>query len=149
MRACGGSDAGAAMCGRTGPECDPQVSRIPPLPGGHHVGERKNHAEDETRGGGKMVSASADRLGTDSRWTCVWRWLFSVEPMRHAWWETFIMRAIIAWAVWISLVIPAPATSQPHPHGLAAWGVDFTWLGDAAWTPALQIIINVCLVLYV
>jgi hypothetical protein len=94
------------------------------------------------------IPATAPGAGA-SRWRRMARWLFALEPMRHAWWETAIMRAIIAYAAWTSLSFPAPWTGQPHPHGLAAWGVDFTWLGDPAWASALHLLIAICLVLYV
>ncbi|MFZ4764510.1 MAG: hypothetical protein ACOYMN_06105 [Roseimicrobium sp.] len=82
-------------------------------------------------------------------WQRAWRWCFAIEPMAHAWWETLIMRGVIAWATLITLWHTAPFTSQPQPHGLAAWGADFTWLGNGALTPSLRIVLGVSLVLYV
>lgn len=82
-------------------------------------------------------------------WRRTWRWLFATEPMAHAGWETFIMRIIVAAAALITLWNPSPFTSQPQPHGLAAWGVDFTWLGNEALTPALRVVLVACLAAYV
>ena len=82
-------------------------------------------------------------------WKRTWRWLFAVEPMRHAWWETLFIRAVIAWAAWITLRNPSPFTSQPQPHGLATWGADFTWLGSESLAPALRVVWAICLLLYV
>lgn len=87
--------------------------------------------------------------GKTSTFRAIRRWIFAVEPMRHAWWETLFMRAIIAWASWIGLAIPSPFTSQPQPHGLAVWGVDFSWLGNAALATELHAMLIICLVLYV
>lgn len=95
------------------------------------------------------MSAIAVPTTGASPWRRIFHWLFAVEPMRHTWWETLIMRGIIAYAAWISMVLPSPFTSLPHPHGLAVWGVDFTWLGNASLAPTLHIIVNTCLVLYV
>ncbi len=82
-------------------------------------------------------------------WRRAWHWLFALEPMRHAWWETLCMRVIVAWAAWISLSLPSPFTGTPHPHGLAVWGVDFTWLGNPANAGLLHGVITVSLALYV
>jgi hypothetical protein len=95
------------------------------------------------------VSATADAALHLPRWRRVWRWLFAVEPMHHDWWETLVMRIIIAYAAWTSLSVPSPFISQPHPHGLAAWGVDFSWLGSESLAPVLRVVLPVCLVLYV
>ncbi|WP_138085242.1 hypothetical protein [Phragmitibacter flavus] len=66
-----------------------------------------------------------------------WHFLFAHEPMRHAWWEMVLMRFGVAMVTWSSMkFLPSPLHSQPVPHGLAAWGVDFTWLSDpelCAW----------------
>lgn len=62
-------------------------------------------------------------------WKRFLRFWFALEPMRHAWWETLTMRGIIAWAAWLTLRQPSPFDQYPQPHGLAVWGVDFTWLG--------------------
>lgn len=93
------------------------------------------------------MSAAAGSKQSLWRRTC--RWWLALEPMRHVWWETLIMRGIIAWAAWITLRNASPFTSQPQPHGLAVWGADFTWLGNEALTPMLRIVWAVCLVLYV
>jgi hypothetical protein len=71
------------------------------------------------------------------------------EPMRHAWWETFLFRLGIAWLAWQTLCLPSHRVAQPVPHGLAAWGVDFTWLGDVHLAPWLVPVWGVCLLLYV
>ncbi|HSI64015.1 MAG TPA: hypothetical protein VLE43_12880 [Candidatus Saccharimonadia bacterium] len=95
------------------------------------------------------MTAVIEQAASSPKWRRAWEWLFALEPMRHAWWETTIMRGIIAWAAWFSLAFPAQWTGQPHPHGLAVWGVDFSWLGDPALAPKLHLMVNVCLVLYV
>jgi hypothetical protein len=95
------------------------------------------------------MSAASDVVLRPPLWRRVWRWLFAVEPMDHAWWETLVMRAIIAYAAWTSLAIPSPFISQPHPHGLAAWGVDFSWLGNESLAPVLRVVLPLCLLLYV
>lgn len=68
----------------------------------------------------------------------IWKFLFAHEPMRHAWWELAVMRLGVAMVTWSALkFLPMPYGSQPVPHGLAALGVDFTWLSDPAvvkWT---------------
>jgi hypothetical protein len=78
----------------------------------------------------------------------VFCWWFAVEPMRHASWETLVMRGIIAWAVMFSMWHPSNMTSQPQPHGLAAWGADFTWLSNVGIYPTVRIVLVACLLLY-
>ncbi len=94
------------------------------------------------------MSAAAD-ASTQPLWRRAWRWWLAIEPMRHAWWETLLMRGIIAWATWITLSSSSPFTSQPQPHGLAVWGADFTWIGNEALAPTLRIAWAVCLLCYV
>lgn len=103
------------------------------------------------------MSMAATHTGGDAtqpdrplpRWRRFFRYWFSIEPMRHAWWETLVMRGIIAWAAWITLRQPSRFDQVPHPHGLAAWGVDFTWLGKEEMSPYLVPLWAVCLLLYV
>lgn len=78
-----------------------------------------------------------------------WCRLFRWEPMRHAWWEMVLFRLGIAWVTWLTIGGPSQSSAQPDPHGLAAWGVDFTWLGDVQLAHWLVPIWGVCLVLYV
>jgi hypothetical protein len=82
-------------------------------------------------------------------WRRFLRFWFAIEPMRHAWWETLSMRCLIAWATWLTLRQPSPFDQQPQPHGLAVWGVDFTWLGKEEMSPYLVPLWVVCLLLYV
>lgn len=82
-------------------------------------------------------------------WRRAWRWCFAIERMDHAGWETFFMRVIVAMATLITLWHPSPFNSQPQPHGLAAWGMDFSWLGDPSLTSTLRGVHMVCCVLYV
>jgi hypothetical protein len=82
-------------------------------------------------------------------WKRFLRFWFAIEPMRHAWWETLSIRCIIAWAAWLTLRQPSPFDQQPQPHGLAVWGVDFTWLGRENLSPSLVRLWAVCLVWYV
>jgi hypothetical protein len=82
-------------------------------------------------------------------WKRFLRFWFAIEPMRHAWWETLVMRGIIAWAAWLTLRQPSPFDQYPQPHGLAVWGVDFTWLGNAQLSPYLVWLWAGCLLLYV
>ncbi len=80
----------------------------------------------------------------------VWRFLFGMETVRHARWETLLFRIGIALVVWDTLSRPSPFISQPIPHGFATWGWDFSWIGDAAlldkWLAPLWI---GCLLLFV
>jgi hypothetical protein len=82
-------------------------------------------------------------------WRRFFRFWLAIEPMRHAWWETLVMRCIIAWATWLTLRQPSPFDQYPQPHGLAVWGVDFTWLGKAELSPYLVPLWVGCLVWYV
>lgn len=93
--------------------------------------------------------AATDGSKTLPPWKRFFRFWFAIEPMRHAWWETLAMRCIIAWATWLTLRQPSPFEQQPQPHGLAVWGVDFTWLGSEALSPLLVQMWGVCLLLYV
>ncbi len=68
--------------------------------------------------------------------------------MRHAAWETFLFRLGIAWVAWQTIGGPSHWNTQTDPHGLAAWGVDFTWLGDAELAKWLVPLWGVCLLLY-
>jgi hypothetical protein len=74
---------------------------------------------------------------------------FSWRPMRHAAWETFLFRIGIAWTAWQTIGGPSQKSAQPVPHGLAAWGVDFTWLGDTHLAQWLVPLWAVCLLLYI
>jgi hypothetical protein len=69
--------------------------------------------------------------------------------MRHAWWETLLFRIGIAWVAWQTISGPSHWNAQPTPHGLAAWGVDFTWLGNAQLAHWLVPLWGLCLALYV
>jgi hypothetical protein len=96
---------------------------------------------------------TAEANAATSSGTPLWKrflhFWFAVEPMRHAWWETLSMRCIIAWATWLTLRQPSPFDQQPQPHGLAVWGVDFTWLGREELSPYLVPLWGICLLLYV
>lgn len=78
----------------------------------------------------------------------IWRLCFAIEPMRHEWWELFIFRALIAWCAWETLSGPSRFHSQPVPHGIATWGVDFSWLGSEDVAECLVPIIGACLLTY-
>lgn len=85
---------------------------------------------------------------TASLWQRLRRYWFGYEPMRHHWWETFLMRVGVALIVWPTIGGTSRFTSQPVPHGMAApgWnfaaadggsfltrilpGMDFTWIGS-------------------
>lgn len=96
------------------------------------------------------MADSNDALLPDAPlWRRFLRFWFAIEPMRHAWWETLSMRCIIAWATWHTLRQPSPFVQQPQPHGLAVWGVDFTWLGRAELSLYLLPLWAACLLLYV
>jgi len=86
-----------------------------------------------------------DSLASRQLW---WRALFRWEPMRHAAWETFLFRLGIAWVAWQTIGGPSHWNTQTDSHGVAAWGVDFTWLGDAELAKWLVPLWGVCLVLY-
>ncbi len=90
-------------------------------------------------------------LATTSQpwWRRAARFCFAWEPVRHAAWETFLFRLGIAWLAWQTLCFPSHKITQPVPHGMAAWGVDFTWLGDAHLAQWLVPLWGVCLLLYV
>ncbi len=95
------------------------------------------------------AGAAADvQSGPKPLWRRFLNFWFAIEPIRHAWWETLVMRGIIAWAAWLTLRQPSPFDQQPQPHGLAAWGVDFTWLGSTALSPSFVPLWAVCLILY-
>lgn len=67
-----------------------------------------------------------------------WRKWFGFEPVRHQAWELVVMRLGVAWVTWMTLkFMPLPVNAQPVPHGLAAWGIDFTWMADASVTTPL------------
>jgi len=84
-----------------------------------------------------------------SRWRRAWRFCFAIEPMRHRWYETLSFRLVIAFVAWLTIGGPAHAQSQPHPTGLAAWGIDFSWLGREDVSQWLVPLLAVCLLLYV
>jgi hypothetical protein len=72
------------------------------------------------------------------------------EPVRHAAWETLLFRGVIAWVAWDTICGPSHKTTTPeHPHGISAWGVDFTWLGDAQLAHWLVPVWGAFLLLYV
>jgi hypothetical protein len=79
----------------------------------------------------------------------IWKFCFGFEPIKHAWWETFLIRCAIAYAAWFSLKDARSETAQPAPHGLAAWGVDFTWLSDDKTMETVVPLLNICLLLYI
>lgn len=87
--------------------------------------------------------------GAESWWRRSLREWFSWRPMRHAAWETFLFRLGIAWIAWLTIGGASHKSAQPVPHGMAAWGVDFTWLGDSHLAQWLVPLWAVCLVLYV
>jgi hypothetical protein len=78
----------------------------------------------------------------------LWSFCFALEPMRHAWWELLIFRFVIAWCAWDTLAGPSRFHSQPVPHGIAAWGVDFSWLGSDEVAGWLVPLIAICLTAY-
>lgn len=79
----------------------------------------------------------------------LWRLCFAIEPFRHEWWETLIFRCLIGWAAWETLSGPSRFHSQPVPHGIATWGVDFSWLGSDATAAWLVPVTAVCLLVYI
>lgn len=81
-------------------------------------------------------------------WRASLRSWFAWEPMRHARWETFLFRAGIAWCAWQTLAGPLSFTTQPRPHGAAAW-LDVTFGGNPQVMGVLSPLSGVCLVLYV
>lgn len=78
-----------------------------------------------------------------------WQTWFSWQPIRHEAWETLLFRMGIAWIAWQTIGGPSHRSAQPVPHGMAAWGVDFTWLGDPHLATWLVPFWGVCLILYV
>jgi hypothetical protein len=82
-------------------------------------------------------------------WRCFLNDLFSWEPVRHAAWETFLFRLGISWIAWQTICGPSHKITQPAPHGLAAWGVNFTWLGDPQLAHWLVPLWGICLLLYI
>lgn len=96
-----------------------------------------------------VTPAPGGEVAIQPLWRRFFSFWFAIEPIRHAWWETLVMRGIIAWAAWLTLRQPSPFDQQPQPHGLAVWGADFTWLGSEALSPYLVPLWAVCLVLYV
>lgn len=78
---------------------------------------------------------------------CLRSW-FTYEPMKHAWWETILFRAGIAWCAWPTLASHLTFTTQPRPHGIAAW-VDLTFCSDPKLMAVLSPLSGVCLLLYV
>ena len=88
--------------------------------------------------------------GNESFLRRVWRFCFAIEPFRHEWWETLIFRFVIAWASWETLKGPSRFHSQPEglEHGIAKWGVDFSWLGSDSIMTWFVPFIGVCLLIY-
>ncbi|HEY2573522.1 MAG TPA: hypothetical protein VGH65_05605 [Verrucomicrobiaceae bacterium] len=68
--------------------------------------------------------------------------------MRHAWWETLLFRAGIAWCAWQTMAGPLPYASLPRPHGMAHW-VDVTFAGNAETMKWVSALVGLCLTLYV
>jgi len=98
----------------------------------------------------KTGSLNLNTQDSAPAWLRAWRFLFAHEPMRHAWWELLIMRIGIAWVAWNAIqFLPLPFHAQPVPHGMAAWGMDFTWLGDATLAGQLRMCCAISLVLYI
>lgn len=95
-----------------------------------------------------MTDASGS-LAPSPWWRRCWRWCFGFEPMRHAPWETFLFRVVIALVAFDTIRGPSHKMAQPQPHGMAAWGVDFTWLGDPQLAQWLVPAWGVCLLLYI
>ena len=95
------------------------------------------------------MTASAATALAPPLWRRVIRFCFGFEPMRHAWWETFLFRIAIAYIAWDTIGGPSRFHSQPAPHGLAAWGVDFSWLGSEDIARWFVPVLGVCLVLYI
>ena len=94
------------------------------------------------------MSAPVSISNTEPLTKRLWRFCFAVEPMRHAWWELLIFRFVVAWCAWDTLAGPSRFHSQPVPHGIAAWGVDFSWLGSDEVAGWLVPLIAVCLLAY-
>lgn len=94
-------------------------------------------------------ATTAETVSDVSFWRRAWNFCFRIEPMRHPAWETLTFRLVIAYAAWHSLQAGSQFRSQPVPHGLATWGLDFSWMGDPAtlewWVPLM----TACLAVYV
>lgn len=67
------------------------------------------------------------------------RSLFRPEsPVREPWELRLLRLGIVLLLIWQVPLSATGAVSQPHPHGFARWGLDFTWMGNPAWfTPLL------------
>jgi hypothetical protein len=91
------------------------------------------------------------REASSSSWLKrAWQVAFAHEPMRLARWEMVVMRFGLAMVTWSSLrFLPSPLHSQPVPHGMAAWGVDFTWLSNPQLCSWFVPLCGVSLILYV
>jgi hypothetical protein len=88
-------------------------------------------------------------LDTQPFWRRALRFCVGFEPMRHAWWETLIFRIVIAQVTWVSSAGPSRFHSQPAPHGLAAWGLDFSWVGSEDLARWFVPLIGACLLIYI
>lgn len=89
-------------------------------------------------------------VSNDSEKRKGWRQWLGFVPVRHERWELVLMRLGVAWVTWMTLkYMPLPFHAQPVPHGLAAWGIDFTWMADASVTKPLWWICMISLGLYV
>ena len=76
------------------------------------------------------MTSAVSNLAELPLWRRVLKFCLGFEPMRHAWWETLIFRIVIAQVTWESSAGASRFHSQPAPHGLAAWGLDFSWVGS-------------------
>lgn len=75
-----------------------------------------------------MTSASSTHPA-GSHLSRLFHTFFAFEPQRHTRWEGLVLRSGLAGITWLTIKGTSSATSQPHPHGLAALGIDFAWIG--------------------
>ncbi|MEZ0388658.1 MAG: hypothetical protein ACAI34_16415 [Verrucomicrobium sp.] len=99
------------------------------------------------------VNVSTSNSATAGWWLrfrSFWRFWFSFEPMRHAKWEAWLMRLGVALITAPTVCGASRFTSLPTPHGMGAWGWDFTWVGNDAFMHQWMIpVLGISLLLYV
>jgi hypothetical protein len=85
------------------------------------------------------MDAATQSLNEPPRhWTArIAAWL-RPEPIRHAFWELFLMRVFFAYIIWRALPQNVGQyQGQPHPNGIAHW-IDLSFLADPGHMQWLQ-----------
>ncbi|WP_156346253.1 hypothetical protein [Verrucomicrobium spinosum] len=83
-----------------------------------------------------MEERSNTALAPASFWQRLRHCWFGYEPMRHHWWEAFLMRVGVALIVWPTIGGSSRFTSQPVPHGMLRPGGTLPRQTGAVSSPA-------------